>query len=124
MVEDIRAAYDVMHDTSNAIDSEVFAALVRSQGIDVFVELTGFSPGQTTATITIVVHGDKTKEANETFFVNLTGGVNGTIADSQGIGTIVNDDGATGGGKGKPIHTSVSNLLLTDTTLSKTVKRK
>ena len=45
VVEDIRGAYDVMHDTSNAIDSEVFASLVRSQEIDVFVELTGFSPG-------------------------------------------------------------------------------
>jgi predicted O-linked N-acetylglucosamine transferase (SPINDLY family) len=45
VVEDIRSAFDVMHDTSNAIDSEVFAALVRSQEMDVFVELTGFSPG-------------------------------------------------------------------------------
>ncbi|MBN9089579.1 MAG: hypothetical protein J0J01_21920 [Reyranella sp.] len=45
VVEDIRGAYDVVHDTSNATDSELFAALVRSRGIDVFVELSGFSPG-------------------------------------------------------------------------------
>lgn len=45
VVDDIRSAFDVMHDTSTAIDSEVFAALVRSQGMDVFVELSGFSPG-------------------------------------------------------------------------------
>jgi hypothetical protein len=31
-------------------------------------------------------------EPNETFFVNLTNAVGATIFDSQGIGTIVNDD--------------------------------
>jgi hypothetical protein len=31
-------------------------------------------------------------EANETLFLNLSGAVNGTIADPQGIGTIANDD--------------------------------
>lgn len=45
VVEDVEGAFDVVHDTSNATDSEVFAALVRRDGIDVFVELTGFSPG-------------------------------------------------------------------------------
>src|SRR5205823_13908732 len=35
-----------------------------------------FAPGQTTATITILVRGDKTKEPNETFFINLTGATN------------------------------------------------
>jgi len=45
VADDIRSAFDVMHDTSNAIDNEVFAALARSHGIDVFVELSGFSPG-------------------------------------------------------------------------------
>ena len=55
-----------------------------------------FAPGQTTATITIDVKGDKTQEADETFFVNLTSPSGATIADSQGVGTIMNDDG---GGK-------------------------
>ncbi len=31
-------------------------------------------------------------EANETFFVNLAGPSNATIADSQGLGTINDDD--------------------------------
>ena len=51
-----------------------------------------FSAGQTTQSITITVRGDTTREANETFFVNLSGAINATIADAQGLGTITNDD--------------------------------
>ncbi len=51
-----------------------------------------FSPGVTTQTIAITVNGDATPEPNETFVVNLSGAVNATIADNQGVGTIVNDD--------------------------------
>jgi len=52
-----------------------------------------FTPGETTRTITVVVKGDKKKEANETFFVNLSGpSSNALIFDAQGIGTILNDD--------------------------------
>jgi hypothetical protein len=57
-----------------------------------------FAPGQTTATITIDVKGDRTKETDETFFVNLTSGSGITIVDSQGLGTIRDDDS---GGPGK-----------------------
>src|SRR5207249_933405 len=38
-----------------------------------------FAPGQMTASITILVCGDKSTEPNETFLVNLTGATNGTI---------------------------------------------
>jgi exo-beta-1,3-glucanase (GH17 family) len=51
-----------------------------------------FSPGQTTKTITIQVNGDTLAEPNETFFVNLSGAANATIADAQGLGMIINDD--------------------------------
>ncbi len=51
-----------------------------------------FAPGETSKTITIVVKGDKKREANETFFVNLSGAVGALILDGQGIGTIENDD--------------------------------
>jgi len=51
-----------------------------------------FNSGQTTKTITVVVNGDTEPETNESFFVNLTSATNATIADSQGVGTIVNDD--------------------------------
>src|SRR5213596_2817409 len=51
-----------------------------------------FNPGDTTKTITVNVNGDTKFESNETFFVNLSGATNATIADGQGQGTIVNDD--------------------------------
>ena len=51
-----------------------------------------FTPGQTTRTITVLVNGETVPEANETFFVNLSGATNATIADNQGVGTISNDD--------------------------------
>ena len=48
--------------------------------------------GPLTQTITVPVVGDTLEEAGETFFVDLTEPVNGSIADSQAQGTIVNDD--------------------------------
>src|SRR5207249_4940576 len=39
--------------------------------------------------------GETSVEANETFFVNLSSPTGGTIADGQGLGTIINDDGQT-----------------------------
>lgn len=51
-----------------------------------------FAPGVTTQTIAVTVNGDTTPEADETFAVNLTAPTNATVADAQGIVTIVNDD--------------------------------
>ncbi len=51
-----------------------------------------FTAGQTTRTITVPVIGETVPEANETFFVNLSGVTNATISDNQGQGTITNDD--------------------------------
>jgi len=51
-----------------------------------------FTPGSTTRTIAVVVKGDTTAEADEDFFVNLTGATHSVILDNQGKGTIVNDD--------------------------------
>jgi thiol-disulfide isomerase/thioredoxin len=48
--------------------------------------------GQTTGTITVPVNGDRVREANETFFVNLGGATNAVIADGQGVGTVVDDE--------------------------------
>jgi hypothetical protein len=53
-----------------------------------------FTAGQTSRTVAIVVNGDTSVEPNETFLVNLSAPVGATIADSQGVGTINNDDGA------------------------------
>ena len=59
-----------------------------------------FNSGETTKTIAVVVIGDTVVEGNESFFVNLTSATNATIADGQGIGTIVDDDGGGGGDGG------------------------
>ena len=50
-------------------------------------------PGSLSGQIVIDVIGETAFETNETFFVNLTGATGGTIADNQGLGTILNDDG-------------------------------
>jgi hypothetical protein len=50
------------------------------------------APGQTSQTITVAVIGDRVPEPNETFFVNLSGATNATIADGQGVGTISDDE--------------------------------
>ena len=53
-----------------------------------------FAAGETTRTISVTISGDITIEPSETFFVNLANATNGAIiADGQGQGTIVNNDG-------------------------------
>lgn len=51
-----------------------------------------FAPGETNNTITVLVNGDRLGEPNETFFVNLSSPTNATIADTQGVGTIRDDE--------------------------------
>ena len=51
-----------------------------------------FEPGQTSTTVDVFVIGDTLVEGTEQFFVNLSSPVNATIADGQGLGTIVDDD--------------------------------
>jgi large repetitive protein len=52
-----------------------------------------FAPGETTKTISVVVKGDKKKEANENFFVDLSDLSNYAVfLDSRGTRTILSDD--------------------------------
>ena len=51
-----------------------------------------FAQGSTSTTISISVTGDTTVEPNDTFLVNLTSPVSATIADTQAVVTILNDD--------------------------------
>jgi hypothetical protein len=48
--------------------------------------------GQTTGTITVPVLGDRLGEPDETFFVNVSGATNATVADAQAVGTIADDE--------------------------------
>ena len=52
-----------------------------------------FPPGTTSLPVNVTVIGDTTPEPHETFLVNLTNPANAVIADAQGMGTILNDDG-------------------------------
>jgi hypothetical protein len=51
-----------------------------------------FARGETAKTLAVLVNGDTTVEADETFSVELQQADNAFVADSRGIGTIVNDD--------------------------------
>ena len=70
-------------DTPATEDNDYVAQSVTGQTIAV-----GVSAG----TFTVVVNGDTVTESNETFFVNVSGVVGATVTDSQGLGTINNDD--------------------------------
>jgi hypothetical protein len=51
-----------------------------------------FAVGETSKTIMVAVIGDRSPEATENFVVNLSAPTNATIADGQGVGTIVDDE--------------------------------
>jgi N,N-dimethylformamidase beta subunit-like protein/uncharacterized protein DUF4082/Big-like domain-containing protein/Calx-beta domain-containing protein/purple acid phosphatase-like protein len=51
-----------------------------------------FAPGETSVLIPLTIVGDTTYESDQTVFVNLSAATNATIADAQGILTILNDD--------------------------------
>ncbi|HEX5705470.1 MAG TPA: PQQ-dependent sugar dehydrogenase [Pyrinomonadaceae bacterium] len=70
------------------------AGNTATSGTD-FVAASGtasIASGQLSTTINVTVNSDITFEPAETFFVNLTNPNNGTLGDSQAIGTINNDD--------------------------------
>ena len=70
-----------------------------------------FTSGQTSKGISVGTVEDTTHEPNETMFVNLSGATGGaTIADSQGQGTITDDDPANQPPVARDDGTSVYNL--------------
>jgi len=77
--------YETADGTASAFDGD-YVAISPAQTAT-------FNPGDPLSqTISVTVNGDVITEADETFFVNLTNGSNATIADVQGVGTILNDD--------------------------------
>lgn len=69
--------------------------LTAVAGFDFFaaVGTLTFPPGATVQTIPVSVIGDLSIEANETFTVQLFSPTNALLSQSQGLGTILNDDG-------------------------------
>jgi len=51
-----------------------------------------FQPGETSRTISVSIKGDRKREANETFSVQLANAVGATIAEGDAKVTILNDD--------------------------------
>src|SRR5689334_19872497 len=51
-----------------------------------------FQPGTVTRTVDVPIIGDTALESNETFFVDLSEPFGTTIADGEGVGTILDDD--------------------------------
>jgi uncharacterized protein (TIGR03437 family) len=72
--------------TATVADNDYVARTLTSQTI-----LTGSS----TYDFDVIVNGDLSIEANETFFVNVTNVSGTTVTDGQGQGTIQNDDSPT-----------------------------
>jgi hypothetical protein len=71
------------------------APRTATAGVD-YLPISGalsFPVGVSTRTLTVTVIGDKTREPNETFLVNLsTPTPNAYLDDGQALGTILNDD--------------------------------
>ena len=65
-----------------------------------------FLPNQTSRPVSVTVNGDTLDEANETYLVTLSNPTNATILDSQGLGTITDDD--------TPPTVSVDNVTVTE----------
>lgn len=78
----VKVHYDVLLGTAQADDVRVLKGHIAS-----------IRPGKLSTSITVRVRGDKVGESDETFFVALSLPENATIADGQGVGTIVDDDG-------------------------------
>ncbi len=55
-----------------------------------------FPPGQTNATVSVSVIGDRINEPDETFVLRLTNIVNATAVNTQAVATILNDDTVPG----------------------------
>jgi len=51
-----------------------------------------FAPGVTSRTISVAAVGDTLVEGNETFVIDLSNAVNGTLLDANATGTILDDD--------------------------------
>jgi hypothetical protein len=92
------AVFTVTYTGANPASASVNYATASGtaiSGVD-FIPVSGtlnFSSG-TSLTVTVPIIGKSLKEANETFFLNLSGAVNATITDNQGVGIIIDEDRA------------------------------
>jgi hypothetical protein len=85
------AAFDVSFSTVDGTATVADNDYVKNAGT------LHFADGVNTQTISVVINGDTKVEPNETFTVQLSNATNGaTTTKTEGTGTIINDDTATG----------------------------
>ena len=93
---EVDTAVDVSHSTADGTASTGDGDYATEAGSLTFAPASG---NLQTQAISVTVRGDEKVELDESFFVNLFNaaalGRNVSIADSQGLGTILNDDSAT-----------------------------
>lgn len=77
---------------ADVVPSNIAPAVAVPSDVSMVRTLVTFAPGQTTATVTAKVNGDKVKELNEKYFVRLSQATKASIVDAIGLGTILNDD--------------------------------
>lgn len=83
------------HASATAVSVDFGTSNGTAQSSQDYVMTTGtvtFAPGDTSETLQVTVDGDNANETDETFFVDLSNPVGGTIGDGQGQGTIISDD--------------------------------
>src|SRR5438067_2531596 len=78
--------------TVNTADGTKNPATVGSDYVAIVNGAGSIAQGNSSTTVTVQVNGDTTIEPNETFFVNISGVTGAGVTDSQGLGTITNDD--------------------------------
>jgi hypothetical protein len=66
-----------------------------------------FADNQVSASVTVTINDEAIAELDETVLLNLSNASGATIADAQGVGTIVNDDGA-------PIQVSIGDASIVE----------
>jgi hypothetical protein len=122
----LSATYDVPvtvnYETSDLTPDEIYFYGLTSAtaGVDYAAEsgTVTIAAGQTSATITVLVNGDRVGESEETFAVYLTGTTAGLINNSEAYGTIVNDDPLVnigGGGTVLEGNTGTKSVVFTVT---------
>jgi endoglucanase len=86
-IDPVTISYATVNGTAKGSTAKVVGDFLPKNGT-----LT-FPAGTSSKTITVTVLGDKLKEPNETFFLNLSNASpNAYFGDSQALGTIQNDD--------------------------------
>ena len=122
----LSAAYDVPvtvdYETSDLTSDETYYYGLTSAtaGVD-YTAKSGtvtFAPGQTRATITVLVNGDRVGESDESFAVYLTGTTAGLLNNYGAYATIVNDDplvSISGGGTVVEGNTGTKSVTFTVT---------